>query len=553
MTANSFGLPSLLRGGGRHRYLVVATQVARKNETDHCLLRLAIIVWRSGCRSENRGMLRYSSGLGARYCHLTRSGPVLKAHRRRNRGRGEWNTTITMEQRATAGTATARPERAHLLEAEMRNESSIEPFPCRKWRASTALVCAAFALLVFQSAAHAQSRRMSLDQALALPRVETALQSIDKNRDHAVARLIQIGSIISPSGHEQKRAAEVSRDMRAIGLQDVQVDAVNNVTGSIPGSGDGTIVFVSTLDDLKTVAENQEAAKQPLHAEGDRVIGPGSNTSTTTVSMLAAANAFLDAGLKPERTLVFAAVAQEETGLTGMRALYKGDRDRATAFVEVLGDGSSITYGAITIHWWKVNAHGPAGHTLGGGLPNVNQGIGRAVDRILQLPYDKHYAGQNNVVNVAILQSGTVFNHKPDTGWFSLDVRSSDGTAVDTMESDVRSILQDVSAQTHISFNMEVVDQTPGGQIPGMKQGDLVQTSAQIARHLGLTPKLSALGSSNMNIAIGGGTPAIGLGGERGGARGEPGEWADVPQMMRTAKHVLLLAVTMGGVDRHSK
>ena len=431
----------------------------------------------------------------------------------------------------------------------MINENSIKPEARCKWQMLSALVCALVALFAFQSPISAQSRQMSLDKALALPRVETALKSIDQNRSQAVDDLIKIGSIISPSGQEQKRAAEVAREMQAIGLQDVQVDAINNVTGTIPGSADGSIVFVSTLDDLKTVADHQEATKQPLHAEGDRVIGPGSNTSTTTVSMLAAAKAFMDAGLKPERTLVFAAVAQEETGLTGMRALYKRDHAKTTAYVEILGDGRSISYGAITIHWWKVIAHGPAGHTLRGGLPNVNQGIGRAVDRILQLPYDKHYAGQNNVVNVAILQSGAVFNHKPDSGWFSLDVRSSDGGAVSSMEDDVRSILKDVSAQTHISFDMQVVDQTPGGQIPGMEQGELVQTSAQIARHLGMTPKLSALGSSNMNIAIGGGTPAIGLGGERGGARGEPNEWADVPQMIRTAKHVFLLAVTMGGVE----
>jgi len=432
----------------------------------------------------------------------------------------------------------------------MGNESLIESGVKRKRQMWPAFVCVLVALFAFQSTTQAQTRRMSLEQALASPLVETALKSIEQNRGHEIDDLITIGSIISPSGQEQKRAAEVARQMLAIGLQDVRVDAVNNVTGTIPGSGEGTIVFVSTLDDLKTVAEHQEAARQPLRAEGDRVIGPGSNTSTTTVSMLAAAKAFLDAGLKPERTLVFAAVAQEETGLTGMRALYKRDHARVTAFVEVLGDGRSISYGAITIHWWKVIAHGPAGHTLMGGLPNVNQGIGRAVDRILQLPYDKHYAGRNNVVNVAILQSGTVFNHKPDSGWFSLDVRSSDGSAVSSMEDDVRGILKDVSAQTRVSFEMQVVDQTPGGQIPGMEHGDLVQTSAQIARHLGMTPKLSDLGSSNMNIAIGGGTPAIGLGGERGGERGEPGEWADVPQMIRTAKHVFLLAVTMGGLDR---
>jgi hypothetical protein len=39
---------------------------------------------------------------------------------------------------------------------------------------------------------------------------------------------------------------------------------------------------------------------------------------------------------------------------------------------------------------------------------------------------------------------------------------------------------------------------------------------------------------------------AIGIGGERGGQRGFPDEWADIPQMMRTAKFLVLLAATIG-------
>ncbi len=64
-------------------------------------------------------------------------------------------------------------------------------------------------------------------------------------------------------------------------------------------------------------------------------------------------------------------------------------------------------------------------------------------------------------------------------------------------------------------------------------------------KSLGVTPQLGNAGSSNLNVAIGGGTLAIGLGGERGGARGEPGEFADIPSMLRTAKVVALLAVVM--------
>jgi hypothetical protein len=68
----------------------------------------------------------------------------------------------------------------------------------------------------------------------------------------------------------------------------------------------------------------------------------------------------------------------------------------------------------------------------------------------------------------------------------------------------------------------------------------------QNARALGVTPSLGNAGSSNLNVAIAGGTLAIGLGGERGGARAEPGEFADIPSMLRTAKLVARLASVMG-------
>jgi len=208
--------------------------------------------------------------------------------------------------------------------------------------------------------------------------------------------------------------------MRAIGLDNVRVTQSPNAIGIIPGETDRVLVFVSTLDDLATVAENQRAAASPPRIEGDRVVGPGTNTSLTTAALLAAADAYLQTGLQPRLTLVFAAVAQEETGLVGMKDLYREYRERAEGFVDVLGDGHSISYGAIGIHWWRVVASGPGGHTLSGGLPNVNQGIGRAVDRILSLPEAGRTGTSRTRINISVLESGSVFNHKPEKGWEGL-------------------------------------------------------------------------------------------------------------------------------------
>jgi acetylornithine deacetylase/succinyl-diaminopimelate desuccinylase-like protein len=112
--------------------------------------------------------------------------------------------------------------------------------------------------------------------------------------------------------------------MRQIGLPNVSIDDAPNVVGVIPGRSAKVLVFVSTLDDLAT---------------------------------------------EPEQELVFAAVAQEKTGMAGMRKLYAQYKAKATAFVDLVGDGRRIAFGAIGIHWWKVVATGPG--PIGGGTPAI--------------------------------------------------------------------------------------------------------------------------------------------------------------------------------------
>jgi acetylornithine deacetylase/succinyl-diaminopimelate desuccinylase-like protein len=392
-----------------------------------------------------------------------------------------------------------------------------------------------------------------LDDAINDPDVQRAIENI-RNRQNETARLlVEIGGIISPSGQEHERAEAVAEEMRRIGLEDVHVDDMPNAIGKIPGRSGKALIFVATLDDLTSIEELQRAAGRPPQLSDDKVMGPGTNTSSITVAMLSAAKALVDVGFQPEHDLVFAGVAQEETGLKGMHDLYEEYKDIAVAFVDILGDGRSVSYGAIGIHWWKIIASGPGGHTLSGGLPNINQAIGRAVDRILQIPEPELFKDRRARLNVAILNSGAVFNHKPESGWFSLDVRSLDADIIATMEQKVSNILTDVSAELGIALTMEAFSKTPPGQIPGIEDSPLVQTAAAIARIHGYEARLSNSGSSNLNVAIAAGTPAIGLGGERGGRRGFPDEWADIAAMQRSAESVLLLAVTMANARTNAR
>ena len=387
-----------------------------------------------------------------------------------------------------------------------------------------------------------------LEDALKRPEVAQGLASLGGRTLEAAALLTEIGGIVSPSGEERQRAERVAEEMRRIGLQDVRVDDQPNAMGWIPGRSGKVLVFVSTLDDLATVAEHQRAQAEPPRIDGDRVVGPGTNTSSITVAMLEAAKAYLSSGMVPEHDLLFVAVAQEETGLTGMKALVDELGEKALGYVDILGDGRSISYGALNIHWWRVQGEGPAGHSLGGGLPNVNQGLARAADRILTASASLHDLTTRTVLNVAMLRSGEVFNHKPATGWFSLDIRSLHASTVMAIEGEVAQILAEVAMETGVTLSLVPEQLTPGGQIEGFREAPLVRVAEAAAQYLGVAPQLNDAGSSNMNVALGKGIPAIGLGGSRGGDRGFAGEWADIPAMIRSAQLVFLLAATLGGV-----
>jgi acetylornithine deacetylase/succinyl-diaminopimelate desuccinylase-like protein len=371
---------------------------------------------------------------------------------------------------------------------------------------------------------------------------EDRIQWIHDKKDVAADQLIRIGSIISPSGEEELRAEAVAEIMYDFGLQFISIDSLYNVQGMIKGKSDSVIVLISTLDDLATVASWQRQLNRPLYRVDDHIIGPGANTSSTIISMLIAAQAIMQSGQIPDYTLVFAAVSREETGLDGMKKIYKSWKHRAVGFVDILGEGTSISNGAIGIHWHKVVGYGPPGHTLRGGLPNVNYALSQAIQAIFELQISQEWKDQRTFLNIAMIQSGAVFNHKPEMGWFSLDMRSLSQDILDTLTASVRQILLDVSLKTNIKLELVPESITPGGQIVGADDHRLTRVALEARSTLGLSTQILKTGSSNMNIPIASGSMAIGLNGERGGRRGHEDEWADLDALITTAKIVYLIA-----------
>lgn len=379
-----------------------------------------------------------------------------------------------------------------------------------------------------------------LSEVLQKKRVISSLEWIDSSENYAVDTLISLASIVSPSGQEYDRALNLAERMRMIGLKDVYIDETFNVMGRIKGRSEGAIIFITTLDDLPEIADLQKTGEYQPRRVKDRVIGTATELQSMNAALLLAAKALVQGGITPDQDIVFASVAQEETGLVGMKALFESWKSRAIAWVEVLGDGQKIVYGAPFIHWWKVVAYGPGGHTVENWLPNANLGIARAVSQILDLSYPEQY--EETFINVGIIQSGRTYNHTPESAWFSLDVRSMNGEIVQKIETDVKAILNCLEDETNIRFDMESVSKMDGGQVQGARDSQLVKLATEVSRYLGYEPEVSPKGCCNMIIPISHGCIAIGLHGDRGGQRATAEEWASIPAIIRTAKYIALFA-----------
>ena len=187
-------------------------------------------------------------------------------------------------------------------------------------------------------------------------------------------------------------------------------------------------------------------------------------------------------------------------------------------------------------------AHGAAGHTLMGGIPNVNQGIGRAVDRILRFQISASERLSTWQCSKAAPSSIT----SRTEGWFSLDIRSPDAAKVGAIEATVRQILNQVAAETGTTLTLEPVQLTPGGQIPGAAESPLVTTSA-----VDRSPTGADGGVERRRIVEHERRHRWRNACHRPWRRtwrtsGGAWEFADIPAMVRSAKHVVLLAATIG-------
>jgi len=411
-----------------------------------------------------------------------------------------------------------------------------------------ALVSVAITFASSETLAQQQERYPTLwsPRVASAPAVREALAWIDGNFAAQVQEWVRITQIPAQSTHEERRAAYVAEQMRAEGLE-VSVDSIGNVTGRRRGEGGGpVIVFAPHMDTVHPLDTDVT-----VKVDGGTLRAPGVfDNSASVADLLAVVRALNRAHVRTRGDLVIVATVQEELGLRGMD-WWLAHNPRPDMLVAVDGGLGPVSYGALGIYWTRYHFTGEGSHTnTSTGKPHPARALADAVRAIYELRVPEGRGGA--VYNVGMMGGGLVFNAIPQDVWFTVDLRSVNPALLDSLDAEITARVAAAAREQRVQWRREPVQHLAAAGTEEMlrdrRASAIVQTALDVHRFLGIETRAEATGSTDANVAVTRGIPAIAVGRARGGDQHTLSEWADRDSALPATRMLLLLAVTLTGL-----
>lgn len=382
--------------------------------------------------------------------------------------------------------------------------------------------------------------------------IKNALDYLYKDDERTLQEQLTMCGIPAPSGMEERKGAYVKERFAEIGLEDVHTDEAGNVLGCIRGSDAGpTIVLAAHLDTVFPMETDLTVRRI-----GNRYYCPGINDDTRAVAeLLSVARAMKTNNIRLTGDLIFCAnVCEEGLGdLKGVKHLFAGTK-KIDAFVSIDNQiTGGIIYTATGSNRYEVTFRGEGGHSFGNfGIPNPIHALGRLIARVsdFQVPENP-----KTTFNVGVIQGGTSVNTIPQSASLLMDMRSDSPAELETLtQSFLKAVEESADEENRRWRDGKRVraDIVQKGKRPAGSQREdceIVKCAWEAAALLGIEPELRYESSTDANIPISLGIPAITVG--RGGREGRmhtPEEWFEPEKSYLGPQRDLLLLILLGGI-----
>ena len=357
--------------------------------------------------------------------------------------------------------------------------------------------------------------------------LESSLAALDCAA--VVADAIALQQIAAPTFAEAARAAAVRQRFSALGLADVRIDEAGSVLARLPGGSAAPLLVSAHLD---TVFAADTDLKVSRH--GSRICGPGiGDNAVGLAGLLELALVLQSNGLQLPGDLWLAAnVGEEGLGdLRGMRQLqvHPGEQISATIVVEGAAYGRVI-HRAVGARRYRISAQTDGGHSWN------DAGAPSAIHALVECATAAETAAQFHAACHA--------QHQVQQQ-LELDLRSEDSALLADVASRAEAIIAAMPRTAGVNLTCEACGNRPTGAIAA--QHPLPQLALAALKHAGHAGGQLCASSTDANIPLSLGRPAVCIGLCTGGNAHRPDEFIDTTTL--AAGLTQLLLVVRGAFD----
>lgn len=344
-----------------------------------------------------------------------------------------------------------------------------------------------------------------------------------------------IARIPAPTGDEFARARHVATVLSNAGGAVHGPDDLGNVWATIGDPDAAPPVVLAAHTDTVFAAGTDLA----IHRDETRLHGAGiGDNSLGVAAMLTLPALFLDLGVAPAGPVVLAAPVGEEGlgNLVGIRAIM--DRfPNARSMVAIEGHNlGRVTYAAVGSRRIEVVVEGPGGHSWGNyGRSSAIHVLGNLIAAVSAIRVPNR---PKTTLNVGMIDGGISINTIAPRASMLIDMRSLDADSLDDLSRKVMARL--VSTAPGITVATRVLGERPAGHVD--PDAPIVRTAKRVLSGLGQEAILDA-SSTDANVAISRGIPAICIGLTTGGNVHRTDEWVGVDQIPIGLSQLALLTL----------
>ena len=372
--------------------------------------------------------------------------------------------------------------------------------------------------------------------------VRPALATLVNARETLIDLAVQIQQIPAPTFEEEARSRFVQAYFQQIGLQDVGSDPLFNVFGRYAGRNPQLPpLIVSAHSDTVFPAETDLTVVR----KGKLVYGPGiADNSAGVAGLLTLANTLRQHKLVPERDIWFVVNSGEEGlgDLRGMREVVNRFSN-AHAFIVIEGGMYGyILHEGIGVRRYRIQVDAEGGHSWSDfGRTSAIHVLSHIISRIdmIRLP-----AAPKTTFNVGIIEGGTSINTIAASAMLQLDLRSERSSSLQQLVQQVQQLVHQAQRRfDDVRISMVKIGDRPAGVC--RRDAEIVQLADAALRFSGCEQIHYLRGSTDANIPLSRGLPAVCVGLGRSANAHRLDEYLDTELIPNGLRQLLLLILGM--------